>query len=79
VAGYNDESPASVADGIEMAAGLLARVFDRMDGSQRSRPCTYNFPEPNEVTIEWVGRHTIHEARHHLADMERGLQIIASR
>jgi S-DNA-T family DNA segregation ATPase FtsK/SpoIIIE len=30
----------------------------------------YNFPEPSERTVVWLGQHTLHDAEHHLLDIE---------
>lgn len=73
LAGYGDEDPAAVLAGIEVAADLLARVLDRAGPDGLTRRCVYNFPEPAERTLLWVGRHTLHEAHHHLADVHRVL------
>lgn len=73
LAGYGDEDPAAVVAGLEVAADLLARVFERAGPEALARRCVYNFPAPAERTLAWVGRHTLHEAHHHLADVDRVL------
>lgn len=76
LAGYGDEPLADVLAGLDLAAGLLARVFDRLDAEQLARPCVYNFPEPAERDVLWVGRHTLHEGEHHLHDVARVLAAV---
>ena len=71
--GYADEDPAAVAAELDMAAGLLVRVWRRLDAGQLDRTLVYNYPEPAERTLLWLGRHTTHEVVHHLADVERAL------
>jgi hypothetical protein len=29
------------------------------------------YPTPRQRSLEWVGRHTLHEAVHHLMDIDR--------
>lgn len=73
LAGYADEDPAGVLAGLGVAADLLARVVDRLGPADLARRCVYSFPGPAERTLLWVGRHTVHEAHHHLADVDRVL------
>jgi len=30
----------------------------------------YNFTTPSERTVVWLGQHTLHEAEHHLLDID---------
>ena len=38
-----------------------------------SRRLLYNYPEPQEHDLAWLGRHTVHECEHHLVDIDRGM------
>ena len=78
LAGYADEPPADVLAGLDLAAALLARVFDRLGPDQLTRPCVYNFPAPADRDVLWVGRHTLHEAEHHRQDAERVLAAVTA-
>jgi hypothetical protein len=51
----------------------LASAFDSLDAARLSRTGIYNWPVRAERTLAWVGRHTIHELRHHLGDIGRGI------
>lgn len=73
--GYATEAPGSVAGGVDLAAGMLARVFERCSAAQLARRCVYVYPEPAERDVLWVGRHTVHEAEHHLGDVDRVLAV----
>ena len=73
LARYGSEEVGSVVGEIEMAAELIAWVFDGLSSVQLARPCIYNYPEPTERTVEWMGDHALHEGAHHLRDIERGL------
>jgi hypothetical protein len=73
LARYNSEEVDTVAAEIEMAADLIARVFEGLSSEQLARPCIYNYPEPRERTVEWLADHTLHEGEHHLRDIERQL------
>ncbi len=77
LAAYATEDPATVAAELEMAARLLARVFRRLTDAQLARRCIYNFPEPAEVDVAWVGCHTVHECQHHLLDVTRVMRRLS--
>jgi hypothetical protein len=70
LARYADEDPPTVADEVEMAAGLVARSFAGVSPEGASRRCLYNFPQPSERTVVWLAQHTLHEAVHHVRDMD---------
>lgn len=70
----NDDVLAQLA----MAAELCAMVFERLDESGWSRPLIYNWPEPAELDIAWLGRHTLHEVEHHLQDIAYVLRRVTA-
>jgi hypothetical protein len=74
LARYSSEDVGTVVGEIEMAADLIAWVFDGLSSVQLARPCIYNYPEPTERTVEWMGDHALHEGAHHLRDIEQGLR-----
>ena len=76
LARYNSENPLVVVEEIAMAARLISRVYAAMTPGQLARTGIYNYPEPMERDLIWVGQHTVHEGRHHLRDIERGLMAI---
>ncbi|MHB1710315.1 MAG: DinB family protein [Acidimicrobiales bacterium] len=67
---YAGEDPPTVADEVEMAAGLVARSFAGVSPEGASRRCVYNFPRPSERTVVWLAQHTLHEGIHHVRDMD---------
>ncbi|MBO0731988.1 MAG: DinB family protein [Acidimicrobiaceae bacterium] len=69
LAGYADERPEDVAGHLTVAAALVSRVFAGLTAEQLARRCIYNFPAPMEQDVAWLGRHTAHEASHHLGDV----------
>jgi S-DNA-T family DNA segregation ATPase FtsK/SpoIIIE len=71
LAAYAAEPPERVAVGMKCAAVLLAHVFERLTPEQLSRPCVYNYPEPAQRDVLWIGRRTVHECHHHLLDIDR--------
>jgi hypothetical protein len=75
LARYNDHDPGDVARELSFATHLFAGAFTALDGSQRSRTCIYNYPEPMVRTVDWLALHTLHECRHHLADARRSLRL----
>lgn len=68
---YNDQSPAQVAREITGAAASLSRTLDSLDDDGWQRTGIYNWPERRVRTVEWIGRHAIHEGEHHLLDIDR--------
>jgi hypothetical protein len=69
--GYSEQLPADVARQLEDAARLFANVLSRLGPADWERTLMYNFPTTSERSLRWVAVHTLHEARHHLADIER--------
>lgn len=74
---YDTEQPADVAGQLALAATLFLRVFASLDAAQLARPIVYNYPERTERTVLWLGAQTLHEAEHHLADIEENLTLVA--
>jgi S-DNA-T family DNA segregation ATPase FtsK/SpoIIIE len=71
---YNEQDPVIVEQQLAVAAGALAADFEALTPEQRQRTGIYNYPEPAPRTIAWIGRHTVHEGRHHLRDIEHVLE-----
>jgi hypothetical protein len=77
--GYSSQVVREALDQLSMAAGLCALVFDRLDDTAWSRPLVYNWPQPTERDLAWLGRHTVHEAHHHLHDVVGVLRRLSGR
>ncbi len=75
---YSDDRIEDVAREVDMATGLLARAFARLDGGQWQRQCIYDYPAPMQRSIAWLARHTVHEGRHHLQDIDTGISAARS-
>jgi hypothetical protein len=78
LAGYQREDVTDVASEVVMAANLMAKLFEGLASDQLARPCIYNYPEPTERDVAWLGRHTLHEATHHLDDLRSVLARVVS-
>ncbi len=74
LARYAAEDPDDVGRELKLAAEMLAWAFEGLDDSQLSRRCVYNFPEPTERDVLWLGRQAVHEGEHHLRDVDAGLR-----
>lgn len=70
LARYRDDGLEEVGREVDLAANLLGRAFTRLEKVQWQRPCIYGYPAPAERTVAWLGRHTVHEGRHHLRDVD---------
>jgi hypothetical protein len=68
---YNDQSPVEVAGEIVGAAASLSGTLESLDDGGWLRTGVYNWPSRKVRTVEWIGRHTIHEGEHHLQDIDR--------
>jgi S-DNA-T family DNA segregation ATPase FtsK/SpoIIIE len=69
--GYNTQAPSAVAQELEDAADALAGVLDRLDDTGWERTGIYHWPTTQLRSVEWIGRHTLHECVHHLGDISR--------
>jgi S-DNA-T family DNA segregation ATPase FtsK/SpoIIIE len=73
---YNDQAPAAVAEQLMGAAAALVALLDSLDGAAWARTGVYRYPERALRTVEWIGRHTVHELLHHLEDVDRVLAAV---
>jgi S-DNA-T family DNA segregation ATPase FtsK/SpoIIIE len=75
---YNEQVLTIVLADLVVAADDLATAFEALDDDQWLRTGIYNWPERAERSLEWLGRHTTHEAMHHLRDIDRGLDVVGA-
>jgi DinB superfamily len=68
---YNEQQPTEVAREIAEAADAIAAELEALDDRGWERTGIYNWPTTRVRTVEWIGRHTIHEGEHHLQDIDR--------
>jgi DNA segregation ATPase FtsK/SpoIIIE, S-DNA-T family len=73
---YNEQDPIKVEQQLTVASRALADLFDRLTPAQLARTAVYNYPTKAVRTLGWIGRHTVHEARHHLRDMEHVIDAV---
>jgi hypothetical protein len=73
---YNEQDPAVVVDQLDAAAAAIAVAFGELSDAEWERTGIYNYPAPAERSMAWLGRHTIHEGRHHLDDVNRVLVVV---
>ncbi len=69
---YNQQQPNRVANELVEAAQALAGRLEGLTDREWRRGGYYNWPADRLRTIEWIARHTVHEGRHHLLDVQRG-------
>jgi hypothetical protein len=69
------ETGRQAAAEVVFAAGLMVWALDGLDSAGWSRTLRYNFPAPATRDISWLATHTLHEAEHHLQDLDRGLEV----
>jgi hypothetical protein len=72
--GYAHQDPDDVARQLADAARLFANVVSHLDAGDWERTVIYNYPAPAERSLRWLAVHTLHEVRHHTADIERQLR-----
>jgi hypothetical protein len=71
---HNSQDPSVVAPEVAAAADTLARTLEELDDPGWNRTGVYHWPVTAVRTVEWIGRHTVHESVHHLGDIERLLE-----
>jgi EmrB/QacA subfamily drug resistance transporter len=67
---YNEHDPGVVADELVDAAGQLAATFESLDDAGWTGTGIYSWPSTQVRTVEWISQHTVHEAQHHLQDVD---------
>jgi hypothetical protein len=72
---YNAQEPTVVARQLIDAADALARTLDALDAAAWERTGVYHWPTTAVRTVDWIGRHTVHEVVHHLRDIRLLLDV----
>jgi DinB superfamily len=67
---YNAQDALVVASEIASAADGLARTLEDLDDAGWSSTGSYHWPTTALRSVDWIGRHTVHESVHHLRDIE---------
>ena len=73
--GYAAQDPADVARQLQDAATLFSGVISRLDEQAWNRTLVYSWPSSAERNLRWTAVHTVHELRHHTADIRTGLGL----
>jgi hypothetical protein len=73
---YDRQSPDRVADELESAASAIAARFETVSGPQWQR--TGRRSDGASFTVETFARYFIHDPVHHLHDVARGYEALAS-
>ena len=73
---YDRQGMDDVLAQLAMAAELCAMVWEGLDAPAWSRPLIYNWPEPAEHDLAWLGRNSLHEVEHHLRDIAEVLSRV---
>ena len=74
---YNAQPLDAVLRELGVAAEDLAEALDGLGDAAWGRTGVYNYPTRAERDMTWLGRHTVHEGRHHHMDVERVLTAAA--
>lgn len=68
---YTDEPAALIASAITVGAELLAFLYEHLEDSELERQGVYAGVDRD---VLWIGRQALHEATHHLLDVDRCLR-----
>ncbi|MEU4479259.1 DinB family protein [Micromonospora sp. NPDC023966] len=68
---YNTQDPELVLTDLATAAAEFAARFATLGEVELDRTGVYPWPRREARTLRWLGRHTVHEAEHHLLDIRR--------
>lgn len=67
---YADDTPSTLAIEIPVACELMARTVAALN-TELNRKMRYGWPRPATRSIRWVAAQALHEAEHHLHDMQK--------
>ncbi len=70
---YNTQEPTVVSRELVAAADQMARTLEQLEEGAWSRTGVYSWPTTAVRTVDWIGRHSVHEETHHLRDMDQFL------
>ena len=67
---YNEQDPTVVAQEIDVNYARLAELLEQVSGADWHR---VGVRQGDELSVVWMAVNTLHEAKHHLVDMDRVL------
>lgn len=70
---YSAIQPAELATDLTVAARLFVEILSVITATDARRPIFYGWPRPATRTVRWVAAQALHEAEHHLHDVEQAL------
>lgn len=73
---YNEQDPLAVAAETERHAASLSKLLAGVDGERWER---VGIREGEELSVAWMARNVVHEAVHHLADIDAVLARVSGR
>lgn len=75
---YRSDTAAEIARPLESASSLFVRLFSAIEPVTLDRIVQCGQPDPQPRTSRWKGFQAVHEAEHHLSDMEENAARLGS-
>jgi hypothetical protein len=73
---YSLDSSSDVANELTAMSNLFIRTFESLPPGYEEREFIYSPITPNVVTILWASAQALHEAEHHLGDVQENLRLL---
>jgi hypothetical protein len=73
---YSLDSSSDVASELTAMSKLFIRTFESLPTGFEQREFIYSPITPHAVTILWAGAQALHEAVHHLGDVQENLTLV---
>ena len=76
---YSSDTISELMNELEVTKGLLVKAFQSVPEAQLTKLFTYSPVTPLKVTILWAGAQAVHEAEHHLDDVQENLALLSGK
>jgi len=73
---YANDRPADVAIELDTLSNLLVKTLGALPPDAFERTLVYSAITPNTVTVRWAAAQAVHEAEHHLTDIQDNLDLL---
>jgi hypothetical protein len=73
---YKLDASSDVAHELTAMSNLFIRTFESLPAGFEEREFIYSPVTPNAVTISWACAQALHEAEHHLGDVQENLRLL---
>jgi len=73
---YKQDSAHDVASELTAMSNLFIRTFESLPTNYEQREFIFSPITPNAVTILWASAQALHEAEHHLGDVQENLRLL---